>query len=263
MARSLGKAYIARDHGLEYICPEKLPEVGCYLPGQIRPVVKHGKENPFDPQGMSEGFADAVDSIHEFGDAFQCKKLALNRHQHRIGRHQGVQSEKVQGWRAIDQDEVVSVPDAFQMVTENQFPVVHVDQLKIHADQILVGRKNIKALHAGVADGVFNFLSIDKNVVNGSQTRSLLDSEAAGRISLGIGVDQEDFYIADSEGGSKIDGGGSLTYTAFLVGYCNDSAHGLFGFGAKRTREPAFSQKLTLAQLMDVSRETSILECFT
>jgi hypothetical protein len=45
-----------------------------------------------------------------------------------------------------------------------------------------------------------------------------LDSEAAGGVPLGIGIDEENFDFADSEGGREIDGSGCFTHATFLVG---------------------------------------------
>lgn len=112
------------------------------------------------------------------------------------------------------------------MSSEYRLPIIHSYQLEVDANQVLVGGQNIQTLHAGVAYGTLNIPPVDQNVVDGSQILFFLDSQTARRVALWIGVDQKHCGVAYSERGGEIDGGGGLSDTAFLVGYCNDSVHG-------------------------------------
>src|ERR1039457_2626509 len=78
----LGQTYAAGDDGAEDLILEEFPEVGGHLTGEVGPVVVHGEEDAFDGQGVLEGFANAVDGIHEFRDALQGKEFALDRYEY-------------------------------------------------------------------------------------------------------------------------------------------------------------------------------------
>ena len=58
-----------------------------------------------------------------------------------------------------------------------------------------------------------------------AKTGCLLNSQAAGGISLRICVDQKNFNVAHGKGRAEVDGGRGLPHAAFLVGYCDDSTH--------------------------------------
>ncbi len=111
------------------------------------------------------------------------------------------------------------------MRAKNGFSVSHRDQPQIHPNQIFICGKDIQSLHARVANGLFDLLSIYKDIVDGCKTGCFLNSETTCGISLGVSVDQEDFNIAHGERRAEIDGSGSFPHSTFLIGYCNDSTH--------------------------------------
>ena len=113
-----GQADAAGDDGPEDLVLEEFPQVGGHLAGEVGPVIVHGEENAFDGEGVLEGLANAVDGVHEFGDAFQGEELALDGDEDGIGGDQGVEGEQVEGGRAIDQDELVVVADFGEAVAE-------------------------------------------------------------------------------------------------------------------------------------------------
>src|ERR1035437_8837554 len=80
-----GQTYAAGDDGPEYFIFEEVAEVGGHLTGEVGPVVVHGEEDTFDGQGVLEGFANPVDGVHEFGDAFQGEEFALDGYEDGIG----------------------------------------------------------------------------------------------------------------------------------------------------------------------------------
>src|ERR1051326_8205746 len=95
-AGRLGEANAAGNHGLEHFVLEKLLQVGRDLLGEVVPVVEHRQQNPSDFQRVLEAFADPVDRVPQLGHAFQREKLALDRDQDGVGRHQGVQRQQVE-----------------------------------------------------------------------------------------------------------------------------------------------------------------------
>src|ERR1035437_3045711 len=80
-----GQTYAAGDDGPEYLILEEFAEVGGHLTGEVGAVVVHGEQDAFDGEGVLEGFANAVDGVHEFRDALQGEELALDRYKYGIG----------------------------------------------------------------------------------------------------------------------------------------------------------------------------------
>jgi hypothetical protein len=93
------------------------------------------------------------------------------------------------------------VPDTLQTLPKNGFTAFLIHQLEVDADEVLVCRQNFKPVHAGWADCLRDLFSIDQNIVNGGETGGLLDAEAAGTVSLRIGINQEHFHVADGQRG--------------------------------------------------------------
>src|ERR1017187_5329809 len=149
-----GQADAARDDGPEDLVLEELAQVGGYLAGEVGPVVIHGQEDAFDGEGVLETFANPVDGVHEFRDAFQGKELALDGDDDGIGGDEGIEGEQVEGRGAIDQNEAVSVADVGQALAEAVLAVGDVDQFQVGADQVLVGGDDVQAFESSGADGV-------------------------------------------------------------------------------------------------------------
>jgi len=100
--RSLGETNAARNDCIEDAISEKLFQVGSNLAGKVGTVVVHGEQDALDGERVVEGIVNSVNGIHELGDAFECKELALNGYEDGIGGNERVKGEKVKGWRAVD-----------------------------------------------------------------------------------------------------------------------------------------------------------------
>jgi hypothetical protein len=59
MAGRLGQPDVPRDNGLKHLSPEETSEVGSDLLREGRPVIVHGKEDPFDRERGVDCPADA------------------------------------------------------------------------------------------------------------------------------------------------------------------------------------------------------------
>ena len=219
-----GQADAARDDGLEDLVLEEVAQVGGHLAGQVGPVVEHGEQDALDFERVVEGFADAVDGVHEFGDAFQGEEFALDGDEDGIGGDQGVEGEEVEGRGAIDQDEVVVVADFGEAFAEAELAVGEVDQFEVGADQVLVGGDDVETFEIGGADGVLEVGVAQKDVVEAGFVGIFGDAEAAGGVALGVGIDDQDPDVIGGQGGGEIDGGRGLPDSAFLVGNCEYSA---------------------------------------
>ena len=101
------QAHIAWNYTLKDLCPEETAQIRGYLAGEAGSFIVHRQQDAFNFQAWTEGAPDAHESIQEFGDAFEGQILALNGNEHGIGGYKRVQSEEIQGWRAIQYDELI------------------------------------------------------------------------------------------------------------------------------------------------------------
>src|ERR1035438_1439131 len=138
-ARCFRQAHAARNDRLENLILEELSQIVGDLPRQVGAVVEHGQQDSSDLQRMLERFADAVDRVHELGDAFERKKLTLDRHQNRVGREQGVQCQQVERGRTIDQDELIFVANGRDPLAKAKLAMLGAHEFQVGSNQILVG----------------------------------------------------------------------------------------------------------------------------
>ena len=68
-------------------------------------------------------------------------------------------------------------------------------------------------------------LALHQRIVQGELDCFLGDAYTAGRIPLGVGIEQERSAFGDCEGGSEVDRSRGLTYAALLVCYRYDLGH--------------------------------------
>src|SRR5271165_2351889 len=116
---------------------------------------------------MLKRVADTVYGVHELRNAFERKELALDRDEDGIGRDQGVQSEKIEGRRAIDEDEGELLSDFGDSFSQSGFAVRNVHQFEVGADQILVGGDDVEAFELGGDDGLAGVGVTQEKVVDG------------------------------------------------------------------------------------------------
>src|ERR1035437_10220986 len=160
-AGCFGQTNAAGDDGPEDFILKEVAEVGGHLTGEVGPVVVHGEEDTFDGELVLEGFANAVDGVHEFGDAFQGKEFALDGYEYGIGGDQRIEGEEIEGRGAIDQNELVGVADLGEAV----LAVGEVDEFQVGSDQVFVGGDDVEAFEAGGADGVLGMSVTEEDVV--------------------------------------------------------------------------------------------------
>jgi hypothetical protein len=223
-AGGFGQADAAGDDtGKNLVC-EELFEVGCDLAGEVGAVIEHGQENAFDVEGMAKGIANAVDCIHELGNPFKGKELALDRHEDRIGGDEGVQSEEIEGWGAVDENVLVVTANLLKTLAEAELAVGKVDQLKIGGDEVLIRRDEMKAIKVSGNDGAGGWGVSKEDVIEAGAVGIFGDTEAGSRVALGVGIDDEDSKVAGCQGGCQVDGSGGFADPAFLVSNCKNAA---------------------------------------
>ena len=140
MAGCLSQPDAARNNRAKDFILEELLQIGGHLPRQVGAVVEHREQDALDAEIVTEGLPDTVHRIEELGDALEREKLALNRDQHRIGGHQRVQRQQIEGGRAVDHDVVILAPNVVQPRAKPAFPVLLIDKLDIRRHEVAVRR---------------------------------------------------------------------------------------------------------------------------
>jgi hypothetical protein len=218
------EADTAGNDGAEDLVLEEVAEVGCHLARKVGAVVIHGEEDTFDGERVLEGFANAVNGIHELGNAFEGEEFALDGHEDGIGGDEGVERKEIEGRGAIDEDEVVVVTDFGQAVAEAVLAAVEVDEFQVGSDQVLVGGDDVETFEIGGSDGVLGVGIAEEDVVEAGFVWIFGDAKAAGGITLGVGIDHQNPDVIGCQRSGEIDGGCGFPDTALLVGNSEDSA---------------------------------------
>ena len=90
MARRLGQAHVARDHGLIDLFAEELAHFVHDLVGQLRAAVIHGHDDALHGQLRVQALVAHLDAAHEVGNTLERIVFALHRDEHAVGRDERV-----------------------------------------------------------------------------------------------------------------------------------------------------------------------------
>src|SRR3989449_8402978 len=146
-----------------------------------------------------------------------------------------------------------------------------VDELHFGADQVLSRGDDVEMREMHVREaGVRERGAVEQGVVQGVADAIALDADAAGRVRLRIGVDEQRLPLRGGERRGEIDGCRRLTDTALLVGnsdyaghltsYCIPIAYiaGALRGANIRTGTPAVKSEFHVKRRAEVSRETQL-----
>ncbi len=148
------------------------------------------------------------------------EEFALDRDEDGIGGEEGVEGEEIEGGGTVDDDEYEVVANLGDAFAEVELAVGDVHHFEVGADQVFVGGDDLETFKIGGADGVFERGIAQQDVVEAGFIGILGDAEAAGTVALRVGIDEENPDVVSGQGGGKVNGGGGLPDSAFLIGYC-------------------------------------------
>jgi hypothetical protein len=208
----------------EDLLAKETGEIGSDLPGQVRAVIVHRQQDAFNFERVVERSSNALNGIHQLRNAFQRKKLALDRHDDGVGSEKGVESEEVQRGRAVDKNEAIIVANRLHSLSEAGFPIVHVDKFQIGADEVLVGRNHVESFEFRSNNGFVYWRFAKKHVIKTRLGGVFGNPEACSGVALGIGIYNEDPEVIGRQGRREVDSGGRFSDSAFLIDNCEDSA---------------------------------------
>ena len=159
----------------------------------------------------------------EHGNAFQGVILALQGHEHSVGRHKGVERQDAQRGRAVHENHVepLRFEDGLQGLGHALQVVFRSRQLDVRAAQVNLTRNYRQPLKGGVLNLLQQAALAQQREV-GARAGRLLQTNATGGIGLRIEVEEQHAPADSGDAGGQVDRGGRLTHAALLVGDGDD-----------------------------------------
>src|SRR5207249_3384751 len=143
---------------------------------------------------------------------------ALKGDQDRVRRGQRIDGEQPKGGRAIDEDEVVILPERGDRVLKTGLPSHHPDELDLGTGEPLPGSNQIEVCERRRNDRLSKLVLTDQGFIDRQTGVVAVDAESAGGIPLRIDVDEQRPMAFLGKAGSQVDGRGGLAYAALLAG---------------------------------------------
>lgn len=128
------QADAARYNGVEDLIAKVVAEVIGHLAGEIGAVVEHGEQNAFDGEIVLKSFTNALDGVDKLRDAFEGEEFALDGNDDRVRRDEGVDGEEVEGWGAIEDQEVVLGLQGVECVSEFELALWYINEVDVDGD---------------------------------------------------------------------------------------------------------------------------------
>src|SRR5438876_5484005 len=104
MTGRLGEPHVPRYDGLEDLPGEITLDLVPNLERKTRPAIEHRQDDSIDPEAGIEPLPNQLHGLEQMSEPFERVKLALKRNDHSIGSDQGVDGQKSERRRAIDDD---------------------------------------------------------------------------------------------------------------------------------------------------------------
>ncbi len=166
MAGSLAQTYISWYHGVEHHFGEVAFELLINLVCQTQTRIVHGEQKAFNLQGRIKPRFNNADCIEELAYTLEGKVLGLNRDNHRVGGREGVDSDKAQRRRAVDEYEIVFVLHGSKQTLQHALAVGLADKLYFGSGQIYARPYNKKPVHAGGHLRAVDRITVDHALVD-------------------------------------------------------------------------------------------------
>ena len=90
VAGCLGEAHVARNHRVEDLARKVAVDLLADLERQARPPIEHREHDALDGKVLIQALAHEPDGLEEMREPLEGVELALERHEHAVGGHQGV-----------------------------------------------------------------------------------------------------------------------------------------------------------------------------
>ena len=213
------------DDDVEDDIPVALPDQFEDFLGVQRPGLVNRRQDAADPEPRVELGLDPLDRVMEQLHALHPEVLALERDEHFVGRHQGVDAEQTQGRWTVDHHEVVLFLPRRQLLLQKGLTSHLGDELDLRTGELDVRGHEVNAEVAVLDHMPEGDLRVEQQMIERQlDLVRLLEPHVDRQVTLGIEVDKEDALPELRERASQIHRGGRFANPAFLVGNGDDSA---------------------------------------
>ena len=120
----------------------------------LGPSVEHGDYESFDRKFRIDLVLHEPDGLQQLPEAFEGEELRLDRDHDRVSRSQGVDRDETEGRGAVDDDEIVVVPDGGEPLLEDRFAVRSLDHFDLSPYEVDVGRDHLEIVEFRLDQGV-------------------------------------------------------------------------------------------------------------
>jgi hypothetical protein len=188
------------------------------------PAVEHRRQQAAHPEVRVQQAPDVGDRVEELADAAVAEHLALDRDDDLVGRGQRVDRQQPEGRRAVQQDDVVRVPDRRQRRPQHLLALLGRQQHGLDAGEVDGGRQQVDAALEADRD-VGGRDAVEEHVRHRLLDVLGIDAEGEREAGLGVEVDEEDRQPGVRERRPEGDDRRRLGHAALLVGDGDDAAH--------------------------------------
>ena len=161
------------------------------------PRLVNGRQHARHPQARVQLGAHAVHAALQLLHPLHPEVLALERDDHVVRGHEGVDGDQAERRRAVDQDVVVAAEDRLQLLFQDPLAADLVEELGLGARELDVGGQVVEPGHRVLEHNIGDVhVCRDEQVVHRPfQLVGDLDAHVDGQVSLGIEVDEEDALV--------------------------------------------------------------------
>ena len=154
MAWTFAKFYVALNHGLEYQLLEVSLHLVVNLVGKTKTTIVHGEKETLYFEFRIKFALNNLDSVEEFADSLKGEVFALHRYYHRVGSSQGINCDKTQRRRAVDENIVVVVSDRSQQLLYYLFTVFDIQHFYFCAYKVDMAWYDVESVDISSIDSV-------------------------------------------------------------------------------------------------------------
>ena len=188
-----------------------------------QPLVEHRRKDALDLDVRVEVLADHRQRVLELHEPAQRQVLALHRHDHAVGRDEGVDRQQAERRRRVDEDVVVRLLDGLKRLLEGALAADHRGERQLGAGEVDRGDGQVDL---ALADDLSDRKLVDEDVEHRAVDLVRVPALRHGQVALRVEVDREHALPLLGERDAEIERGGRLGDATLLVREGDDPGHG-------------------------------------
>ena len=177
--------------------------------------------------------------MDQLAQSFQRVIFTLDRNQDRVCRCHGIDCQDIQRRRAVQQNKIIIILNKIQRIPQYEFFMTDTDQFNLRRGQIDIGRNHIHIWDYIPENRFIHAAVIQQQFIDCIFLGVLIHAKTAGRIALGININDQHPLPLLGQGRCQVNGSGGLADSAFLIGYRYYFSHAFLYRSGLRCRRPS------------------------